>query len=144
MGRGKGHNLYITGPAICGKKFILDPLRVIYKAYVSPATCSYAWLGVEETEVIFLSDFDYTQAILPWNDILLLLEGIKFTCDTPVFAASKSAIVFIKGSTIDERETEVMDMRWRKFHFFHQIPISSQKAVTPYGCCFVRFILDAD
>jgi len=91
--------------------------------------------------------------------MLLLLEGhvvhfaapktsyardIEFTCDTPVFATSKSSIVFIKGSTIDETETEMMDVRWRKFHFFHQLPISSQKTVTPCGCCVARFLLDAD
>ena len=28
MGRGKGHNIFICGPANCGKTFILDPLRV--------------------------------------------------------------------------------------------------------------------
>ena len=65
MGRGKGRNLYITRPANRSKPFILDPLRVIYKPFVSPATCSYAWLEVEETEVIFLNDFRYTPAILP-------------------------------------------------------------------------------
>ena len=75
MGRGKGRNLYITGPANCGKPFILDPLRIIYKPFVSPATCSYVWLGVEDTEVIFLNDFRYTPAILPWSDMLLLLES---------------------------------------------------------------------
>ena len=159
MGRRKGRNLYITGPANCGKAFILDPQRVIYKTFVSPATCSYAWLGVEETEVIFLNDFRYTPAILPWNDMLLLLEGhvvhiaapknsyargIEFTFDTPVFATPKSSIVLIKGSTIDEKETEMMDVRWRKFHFFHQIPNSSQKTATPCGCCFARLLLDAD
>ena len=29
---------------------------------------------------------------------------IEFTCDTPVFDTSKSSIVFIKGSTVDERD----------------------------------------
>ena len=110
MGRGKGRNLYITGPANCGKTFSLDPLRVIYKTFESSATCSYAWLEVEETEVIFLDDFRYAPAILPWNDMLLLLEvhvvhfaapntsyarDIEFTCDTSVFATAKSSIVFI-------------------------------------------------
>ena len=71
MDRGKGRTLYITGPANCGKTFILDPLQVIYKTFVSPTTCSYVWLGVKETEVIFLNDFRYTPAILPWNDMLL-------------------------------------------------------------------------
>ena len=80
--------------------------------------------------------------------MLLLLEGhvvhfaapktsyardIEFTCNTPVFDPSKSSIVFIKGSTIDERDTEMMNVRCSKFHFFHQIPISSKKTVTPFG-----------
>ena len=157
MGRRKGCNIYITGPVNCGKTFILDPLPVIYNTVLSPATCLYAWLGVEDKEVIFLNDFRYTPAILPWNDRLLLLEGhtvhfaahkttyardIEFTSDTPVFATSKSPIVFIIGSSIDERETEMMDVRWRKFHFFHQIPISSQKTVTPCSTCFAHLILD--
>ena len=67
MGREKGRNLYITGTANCGTTLILDPLRSIYTTFVSPATCSYAWLGVEETEVIFLNDVRYTPAILPWK-----------------------------------------------------------------------------
>ena len=88
-------------------------------------TCLYAWLGVEDKEVFCLNDFRYTPAILPRNDMLLLLEGhivhfaasrttyardIQFTSKTPVFAMSKSPIVFSKGSSIDERETEMMDV----------------------------------
>ena len=30
-GSGKGRNILIIGPANCGKTFILDPLRVVYK-----------------------------------------------------------------------------------------------------------------
>ena len=159
MGRGKGRNIYIAGPANCGKTFILDPLRVIYKTFSSPATCSYAWLGIEEKEVIFLNDFRYTPAILPWSDMLLLLEGhvvhfaapktsyardIEFTSDTPVFATSKSPIVFIKGSAIDERETEMMEVRWRKFKFHFQIDVADQKTVTPCASCFAKLLLEID
>ena len=122
-------------------------------------TCSYAWLGVEDTEFIFLNDFRYTPAILHWSDMLLLLEGhvvnfaapktsyardIEFTSNTPAFAMSKSSIVFIKGSVLDEKETEMMDVRWKKFNFYNQIPISSQKTVTPCGCCFAKLLLDVD
>ena len=89
--------------------------------------------------------------------MILLLEGhvvhfaapkttyardIEFTSDTSGFATSKSPIFFIKGSSIDERETEMMDVRWRKFRFFQQIPISSQNTVTPCGPCFAYLILD--
>ena len=151
--------LYITGPANCGKTFILDCLQVSNKTLVSPATCSYAWLGMEETEVIFLNDFYYTPAILLgmtrsccWkvtSSTLLcpqlhMLKTSKLQCNTPVYATLKPFIVVIKGTIIDERETEMMDVGWRKYHFFHQIPISSQTTVTPCGFCFARFLLDAD
>ena len=107
MGPGKGRNINICGPANCGKKFMLDPLRVIFKSFLSTATCSYAWLGVEDKEIIFLNDFRYSPAIIPWSDLLLLLEGhivhfaapkpsysedILFEKDTPIFATSKAPI----------------------------------------------------
>ena len=101
MGRGKGFNLYITGPANFGKTFILDPLRVIYKTFISPATCSYAWLGVEEIEVIFLNDFSYTPAILPWNDMLLLLESrvVHFAAPKTSYARSRYRIYMRHASS---------------------------------------------
>ena len=130
LGRGKGRNIYITGPANCGKTFILDPLRIIFNTFLSPASCSYAWLGVEDKEVIFLNDFRWSPLILPWSDMLLLLEGnvvhfaapktsyskdIDFSRDTPVFATAKAPISFVKSSFIDDLETEMMIVRWRFF-----------------------------
>ena len=70
-------------------------------------------------------------------------RDIEFTSDTPVFATSKSPIVFIKGSNIDERERDRNDgCQMEKVSLFHQIPISSQKTVTPCGTCFAHLILD--
>ena len=157
MGRGKGRNIFISGPANCGKTFILDPLRVVFNTFLSPASCSYAWLGVEDKEVIFLNDFRYSTVILPWSDMLLLLEGhvvhfaapkttyskdIEFSKDTPIFATSKSPITFVKGSIIDDRETEMMNVRWRMFTFRHQIDLQDQKSVQPCGHCFAKLLLD--
>ena len=60
MGWGKGRNIFICGPANCRKTFILDPLRVIFNAFLSPAIYSYAWLGVEDKEVTF---FERSQVV---------------------------------------------------------------------------------
>ena len=156
MGRGKGRNIFICGPANCGKTFILDPLRVIFNAFLSPATCSYAWLGVEDKEVIFLNDFRWSPVILPWSDMLLLLEGhivhfaapkttynqdIEFSKDTPIFATSKAPISFIKGSMTDDRETEMMAVRWRTFKFRHQFDINCQRTVPSCGYCFATLVV---
>ena len=80
----------------------------------------YAWLGVEDKELIFLNDFRWPPTIIPWSDVLLLLEGhivhfaapkttysqdIEFIKDTPIFATAKAPIAFVKGSILDETES---------------------------------------
>ena len=156
LGRGKGRNVYITGPVNCGKTCILDPLRVLCNTFLSPAPCSYAWLGVEDKEVIFLNDFRWSPLILPWSDMLLLLEGhvvhfaapktsyskdIEFSSDTPLFATAQAPISFVKGSFIDDRETEMMQVRWRFFYFNYQFQPQEQKTVPPCGHCFAKMLL---
>ena len=64
--------------------------------------------------------------IIPWADILLLLEGqlvhfpapkthyckdVTLEKDTPIFCTGKGPIVFGKASVIDVRETEMMQVR---------------------------------
>ena len=71
---------------------------------------SFSWLGVESKEIIFLNDFHWDRTILPWKDMLSLLEGdevnfsapktnyakdIKLTKDAPIFATADKC--FSKG-----------------------------------------------
>ena len=44
-GRGKYRNVMIVGPANCGKTFILQPLCVMYKCFVNPASTTFASVG---------------------------------------------------------------------------------------------------
>ena len=53
--RGNGRNLFLTGPANCGKTVLTNPLTQIFDAFCNPATGLFAWAGVA--------------------DMLLLLEG---------------------------------------------------------------------
>ena len=52
-GRGKYRNLFLKGPANCGKTFLLNPLTIIYKTFLNPASTTFAWVGAESAEVIF-------------------------------------------------------------------------------------------
>ena len=63
-GRGKYRNIYLHGSSNCGKSFILSPLKVIFKTFCNPATGSFAWIGAEEAEVIFLNDFRWEPKII--------------------------------------------------------------------------------
>ena len=74
-GRGKYRNIFLKGPANCGKTFLLNPLTVIYRTFLNPASTTFAWVGAELAEIIFLNDFRWCAQVLPWQDMLLLLEG---------------------------------------------------------------------
>jgi hypothetical protein len=156
-GRGKNRNIMIVGPANCGKTFLLNPLNQLFQTFTNPATTSYAWVGSENAEVIFLNDFRWSPEILAWKDMQLLLEGqtlhlpapkthfakdIVFDRDTPIFATSKGPIVFVgKGGCFDEKETEMMSARWKLFSFFYQIPESSLKEIPCCKRCFSELVM---
>ena len=77
----------------------------------------FAWVGAEQAECIFLNDFHWSGQIIPWQDLLLMLEGqpvhlpapkshyakdLVLQNVTPIFATSKHELVFIKNSVIDK------------------------------------------
>ena len=158
-GRGKYRNLYLKGPCNCAKTFLLNPLNTIYKTFSNPASTTFAWVGAEQSEVVFLNDFRWSAQIIPWHDFLMLLEGqsvhlpapkthyrqdILFQGDTPIFCTSKDELSYVRGGVVDDRETQMMKVRWRVFNLFHQIPEEQQKSVPPCGKCFSRLIFPQD
>ena len=73
-GREKFRNIPIKGPANTGKTFSLNPLNVVYRSFSNPATPTFAWVGAEKAQVIFLNDFRWNPQIIQWHDLLLMLE----------------------------------------------------------------------
>ena len=155
-GRGKYRNVYIHGPANCGKSFIVSPLKVIYQAFSNPATGSFAWIAAEEAEIIYLNDFRWHPKIIAWADFLQALEGdtvhlpapknlcskdVELSKDTPFFATSDAPLVLVKGGAIDRVNTEMMSCRWVFFNFWKQIPHAEQEDIPPCRFCFAKFIL---
>ena len=156
-GRGKFRNIIITGPANCGKTFMLKPLENIYRAFANPANDKYAWIGADKAEIIVLQDFRWSSELITWKDLLLLLEGetvrlpapknqfaddVCIKTDVPIFATSKSKIEYIgKFNSRDERETEMMDVRWKPFSFHYQIAENEQKKVPSCSRCFAKLVL---
>jgi len=149
--------VYIHGPCNTGKTFILSPLKKLYDAFCNPATGSFAWVGAEDAEVILLNDFQWNPAIIAWAHFLQVLEGnivhlpapkncckqdVDLSKDTKFFTTSDAPLSLVKGSSIDFANTEMMNMRWRFFHFRKQIPPTEQQNLTPCGHCFVKLILE--
>ena len=156
MGRGKHRNIIHVGPTNCAKSFLLNPLRDIYECFHNPATSTFNWLGVEQKEIILLNDFRWSPAMLPWHDLLLLLEGdtvnfpapkneyarnITLVADTPIFATSSDTIKYVKYNTVNDKETRMMASRWKVFHFFHEIRESEVIDMKPCKACYANFVL---
>lgn len=155
-GRGKYRNIIITGPSNCGKTFILNPLTSIFTTFSNPATATFAWVSVEDAEIIFLNDFRWCAQILPWHNFLLLLEGqlvrfpapkthysqdIVYERDAPIFCTTNEHFTFVRGGAVDRVETEMMRVRWKAFQFFAQIPEEEQISLPSCSRCFAEFIL---
>jgi len=109
-------------------------------------------VGLDECEVAYLNDLRWTEERIKWNDFLLLLEGQtvhlprpknQFATDLvierdnklPFFATSKVAIQYVgKYNCHDEKETEMMNSRWKIFEFKNQIV--DIKDISPCPHCF--------
>ena len=157
LGRGKNRNVLIVGPSNCGKTFLLKPLEVIFKVFSNTASDKYAWVGVEDSEIILLNDFRWSSEIIEWKSFLLLLEGdtVRFPApknqfnrdiilekDIPILATSKCEITYRgKFNSEDKIEDEMMRSRWKVFQFFYQIPMDEQKNTPPCKKCFVDLIM---
>lgn len=146
----------ITGPANCGKTFLLNPINVIFKTFTNPSSATFAWVGAEDAKVLFLNDFRWSPQIIAWHDLLLLLEGqlvhlpapkshfskdMVLDKDTPTFCTTKYPLVFVRNGAVDERETEMMSVRWRVFNLNYQIPQDEKQQIRPCPHCFSQFIL---
>jgi len=156
-GRGKHRNLLIIGPANSGKTFLLKPLELIFNCFVNPANDKYAWVGAEKSELILMQDFRWTPELISWKDMLLLLEGesvhlpaprnqykydVCIDSDIPVFATSKNRIEYVgKFNSRDDRETEMMEVRWKVIEFNQRILEIDQKVMTPCAKCFSKLVL---
>ena len=140
------------------KEFLLNPLNRIYNAFSNPATTTFAWVGAEHADVIFLNDFRWSKQIIPWHDLLLMLEGqlvhlpapkshystdATLSSDVPIFCTAKEEISLVKGGVLDATETEMMRVRWNVFGFYSEISKNEQVEAHPCPRCFAELILQA-
>ena len=158
-GRGKYRNIFIHGPANCGKTFLISPLKCIYECFVNPASGSFAWVSVEEAEVVCSTISDGNHPLYHGVSFLQVLEGdvvhfpapknfmrrdIVLEKDTPFCATSDAPLTLVKGGCVDRVNTEMMEVRWRMFKLHHQIPKNEQKRIKPCDTCFAKLILQND
>lgn len=159
-GRGKWRNLMLIGDSNCAKSFMFKPLKEIFgkkKVFENATNDKFTWVGADKAKIILLQDFRFDRAMISWNNLLLLLEGetvklpapknhfasdVEIDTDIPIFATGKGKLKF-KGAfnTDDERETNMMNSRWRYVELKHVFEEDKQKKVPPCGPCFSKLVL---
>ena len=137
------------------KNIFAESFKSRVQNFHKPRYHTFAWLGAETAEVVFLNDFRWCSQIIPWHDLLLLLEGqkvhlpapkthfckdIEFTSDTPIFCTSKEELSLVRGGVLDERESQMMRVRWKVFAFHSQIPEEEQQIIPSCPRCFAELI----
>jgi hypothetical protein len=69
-------------------------------------------------------------------------KDIVFEKDTPIFCTGKQPFIYIKNGVIDQRETEMMSVRWKIFQFNVQIEQNDQKEIPQCARCFASLVLN--
>ena len=69
-------------------------------------------------------------------------QDSELTSDTPFFATAETPLVLVKGTSIDQAKTQMMDVHWRTFRLWRQIPQAEQQNLISCGHWFVKFISD--
>lgn len=159
-GRGKRRNLMFLGPSDCAKTHLLKPLKKLFdgRIFDNPSSGGkFSWVEAENKDIILLNDFRWEKELIPWKDLLLLLEGeptrlpapknfrlkdILIDTDVPIFATAGDKIEY-RGAynTMNKMENTMMDNRWRFFQFTYIIPEARQIKIKPCGQCFSRLVL---
>ena len=106
----------IVGPANCGKTFMLNPLCSIFNCFEIPASTTFAWVGAESAEIIFLNDLRWSPQLISWNDFLLMREGhtvqlpapkthyakdLVLKEDTLIFSTSSQKLTYVRHGIVD-------------------------------------------
>ena len=166
MGRCKGQTVFLIGPKDCGKSFLLLPLELLFKTFSNPTRGSYNWVGIQDSECIFLNDFRWDKDIIDWSDFLRLLAGERLWFEMPknlfptnylldenntipIFGTGKARTQW-RGAyqAIDISEDQQLDCRISYFDFTYSIPSDKIARRGSAGwapaCpkCFAEFVME--
>ena len=91
-------------PCKLWQSFLLNLLNKIFSTFTNPAMTSYAWVGAELTEVIFLNDFRWTPEIL-----ISGLERFSPATRGPNIASCHPKVPLSHGHSVRSRYSNICD-----------------------------------
>ena len=152
LGRYKLRNVILVGDTNRAKSFLVKPLLLVYNCFVPPDTGSHQLADIDGSEVVFLNEFDWDPALMPWRTLKDFLEGSEvkiavpktqsraknymFKADTPIIGTAPGPIEHPKS----QKETEQMDTRVRYFALTHWFDPKTCPEIKPCKACFAKWI----
>ena len=74
---------------------MLKPLKLIfsYSIFENPTNYNYALAGSEKARVFLLNDFRWSKEMIPWHDMVVLLEGETVKLPVPINIYSEGIVI---------------------------------------------------
>ena len=153
---GKFRNILVTGPTNCGESFILKPVTKVFNTFDNPRRSSFARVGTEQAEVIFLNGFRRSSHLIPSRGLLHLLEGenvhlpaSKAFCTGYITVSRHTNFCHIKQWNEIHQKWNYCWMNWWQFNgkfllivtFFKTISKNNQTEINPCPHCFSKLVL---
>ncbi len=60
--------------------------------------------------------------------------------DKPIFSTTKRPLIYIENDVVDDRESQMMAVRWNTIYFNYQIPQHQQRNVAGSARCFTDLL----
>ena len=75
--------MILVGDTNRAKSFLVKPLLLVYNCFVPPDTGSHLLADIDGSEVVFLNEFDWDPALMPWRTLKDFLEGSEVKIASP-------------------------------------------------------------
>eukprot|EP00973_Karenia_brevis_P036865 5079268-Karenia_brevis.AAC.1 len=164
MGCKKHNNVFLYGPNTSGKSHVLKPLAEIFKDHVflrPVGRGNYPLQSIFGKKVCVLQDVRINTFKLSWDSLLVWFEGESFPVPlprnrfdedkmyderAPVFVSSGAKFVISQAEAQElcvnpYEQNDMMDARFRFFHFPCTLTKAQKKEVKACHRCFAEWIL---
>jgi len=152
-GRAKQRNIVIAGETNRAKSFCMKPLALVFRTFAPPDSGSHQLADLRGSEVIWLNEFEFDPAFIPWRKLKNFLEGdplkvavpktqganYMFDTDAPVFGTAPGPVEHPKL----QHESNQMLSRIRYFVFTQFFDPASCPDIKPCAVCFCKWVLAA-
>jgi len=151
----KGLAVFLYGPTTCAKSWLLNPLILIFKCFVSQqAGSSFQLAGLPGKEVVILHEFEMSDKGVDVNTLKLWWGGEPFGIGTskafseenedhtptaPIFGTAPEAPYHR-----NKLQRDMLARRICPFTFWKTIPEEEVKDIPDCPCCFAKWIVDAN